>query len=114
MPLDANPSAGVKSVDAHDFIDCGQAGKANERPTKPYPDYPLTPHPTGCWCKSINGKVHYFKQWDRRRNGKMERLPGDGWREALQQYQSYQSSLAEPDARVANWIREVSIRVGAG
>ena len=34
--------------------------------------------------------------------------------EALQQYQSYQSSLAEPDARVANWIREVSIRVGAG
>jgi tetratricopeptide (TPR) repeat protein len=31
---------------------------------------------------------------------------------ALEQYQSYQATLAEPDAQVANWIREVSIRAG--
>lgn len=27
---------------------------------KPYPDYPLTPHPCGSWCKRINGRLHYF------------------------------------------------------
>jgi hypothetical protein len=28
--------------------------------TKPYPGYPLTPHPSGRWCKKIRGKLHYF------------------------------------------------------
>jgi integrase len=27
---------------------------------KPYPEFPLTPHPTGRWCKKIRGKIHYF------------------------------------------------------
>src|SRR5580700_7294637 len=27
---------------------------------KPYEGFPLTPHPTGRWCKKIRGKVHYF------------------------------------------------------
>jgi len=31
---------------------------------------------------------------------------------ALEQYESYQATLAEPDARIANWIREVEIRAG--
>jgi integrase len=30
------------------------------RPAKPYPEFPLTPHPTGRWCKKIRGKLHYF------------------------------------------------------
>lgn len=27
---------------------------------KPYPEFPLTPHPAGQWCKKIKGKVWYF------------------------------------------------------
>src|SRR5262249_48882366 len=34
------------------------------KPAKPYPEFPLTPHPTGCWCKKIRGKLHYFGTWD--------------------------------------------------
>src|SRR5262245_13492906 len=30
------------------------------RPSKPYPDFPLTAHPAGYWCKKIRGKLHYF------------------------------------------------------
>lgn len=28
--------------------------------TKPNPEFPLTPHRNGQWCKKIKGKVHYF------------------------------------------------------
>jgi integrase len=27
---------------------------------KPYPGFPLTPHPSGRWCKKIRGKLQYF------------------------------------------------------
>jgi integrase len=33
------------------------------RPAKPYPEFPLTPHPAGYWCKKIRGKLHYFGPW---------------------------------------------------
>jgi len=33
------------------------------KPDKPYPVYPLTAHPAGCWCKKIRGKLHYFGPW---------------------------------------------------
>jgi integrase len=42
-------------------------GKVLERPrrlsattAKPYPGFPLTPHPSGRWCKKIRGKLQYF------------------------------------------------------
>jgi integrase len=34
------------------------------KPAKPYPEYPLTAHPAGYWCKKIRGKLHYFGPWD--------------------------------------------------
>ncbi len=33
---------------------------ATDKPRKPHPDFPLTPHPTGRWCKKVRGKLHYF------------------------------------------------------
>src|SRR5262249_31565341 len=39
-------------------------GQAPARPAKPTPDFPLSPHPAGQWCKKIGGKLHYFGPWD--------------------------------------------------
>jgi integrase len=38
------------------------AGK-QAKPAKPYPEFPLTAHPAGYWCKKIRGKIHYFGPW---------------------------------------------------
>ncbi len=62
--------------------------KAADRPQKPYPDFPLTPHASGAWQKKILGKVHYFGKWAKRVNGKLVRIEGDGWREALELYKA--------------------------
>lgn len=66
---------------------------AADRPKKPYPDFPLTPHPSGAWQKKILGKIRYFGRWGRIRNGKMERLPDDGWKEALELYKAQADDL---------------------
>src|SRR5262245_4531357 len=71
----------------------GRARKAADRPKRPYPDFPLTPHPPGTWQKKIRGKIHYFGRWARRVNGKMERIEGDGWQEALGQYKAVADDL---------------------
>ena len=34
------------------------------KPSKPHPDFPLTPHPSGRWCKKIHGQIRYFGPWE--------------------------------------------------
>ena len=34
------------------------------KPSKPSPDFPLTAHPSGQWCKTIKYKLYYFGVWD--------------------------------------------------
>ncbi|MBI1913228.1 MAG: integrase [Planctomycetes bacterium] len=67
--------------------------KAVDRPKKPYPSFPLTPHPGGAWQKKIRGKIHYFGRWAHRVNGKLERIEGDGWKEALELYKAVADDL---------------------
>jgi len=63
------------------------------RPKKPYPDFPLSPHPSGAWQKKIRGKIHYFGRWAKRVNGKLVRTEGDGWKEALEEYKAVADDL---------------------
>jgi integrase len=71
----------------------GHSRKAADRPKKPYPDFPLSPHPSGAWQKKIRGRIHYFGRWARRVNGKLERIEGDGWEKALEEYKAIADDL---------------------
>ena len=67
--------------------------KTVARPKKPYKDFPLSPHASGKWQKKIRGTVFYFGNWARRENGKLVRVAGDGWQEALALYKAQADDL---------------------
>ena len=51
-----------------------------KKPAKPHPDFPLTPHASGQWCKKIKGRMYYF---------------GKDADEALRQYNAIKDNLLE-------------------
>jgi hypothetical protein len=59
----------------------------------PYKGFPLSAHASGAWQKKIRGRVHYFGRWGQVENGKLERLPGDGWKDVLDQYEQQRDAL---------------------
>jgi integrase len=67
--------------------------KAADRPKKPYPEFPLSPHASGTWQKKIRGKIYYFGRWANRVDGKLVRIEGDGWKEALEEYKAVADDL---------------------
>src|SRR5262249_31435182 len=63
------------------------------KPDKPYENFPLTPHASGKWQKKINGRIYYFGAWATVVNGRLTRVEGDGWAEALKEYQRQAEDL---------------------
>jgi hypothetical protein len=70
-----------------------------DRPNKPYPTFPLSPHPSGKWQKKIRGSIYYFGRWANRVNGKLERIEGDGWKEALEGYRAWPTTCTPAGRR---------------
>jgi hypothetical protein len=44
-------------------------------------------------AEKIRGKIHCFGKWARRENGKLVRVEGDGWKEALEEYKAVADDL---------------------
>jgi integrase len=76
---------------------------AGFRIKKPYLDFPLSPHATGTWQKKIRGRIFYFGRWARVINGQLTRVEGDGWKEALEQYQAVADDLHAGRTPRVNW-----------
>src|SRR5262245_37165181 len=67
--------------------------KGSDRPPKPYADFPLYAHPLGYWSKKIRGTIRHFGRWGRVVDGKLVRVEGETWKEALERYQAQKDDL---------------------
>src|SRR5205085_4639707 len=62
-------------------------------PPRPSDDFPLYHHPLAYWPKKIRGKIHHFGRWGRLVSGKVVRIEGETWKEALEQYKAQVDDL---------------------
>ena len=89
---------------------------------KPYPDYPLTPHPRGYWVKKIKGRTHYFgpienpqaalEKWLAEKDyllAELEPPRGDGltFNEGAQLYVDRVENLVESGELSERWIDDL-------
>jgi len=74
-------------------------GKAVQRPRKPTPDFPLTPHASGKWMKKIRGRILYFGRWAKLVDGKLVRVEGNGWQDALMEFKESEKRDHRPPPR---------------
>jgi integrase len=65
----------------------------NGKPEKPYDEFPLFPHANGRWAKKIRGRLCYFGRWATRKNGELQRVQEDGWKQALDDYKRQADDL---------------------
>jgi integrase len=80
-------------VTAQSTLSARRRKASKGKPGKPYEGFPLFDHDSGRWAKKIRGKLHYFGRWATRKNGKLVRVDGDGWQEALEEYQRVADAL---------------------
>ncbi len=67
--------------------------KKISKPKKPYEGFPLYAHATRRWCKKVGGRNIYFGYWAEVREGKVVRLPDNGWKAALALYEHQKDDL---------------------
>lgn len=39
--------------------------RKRQKPEKPHPDFPLTAHRNGQWCKKVRGEIYFFGVWEK-------------------------------------------------
>lgn len=80
----------------------------DNRPRKPYPDFPLFPDKCGRWAKRINGKPYHFGRWGFARKGKVVPYSDDviisKAREAEKLYRKFVESVKQSKGRSKNII----------
>jgi integrase len=92
----------------------GKPRKPQPDTRKPRPDFPLTPHPRGYWCKKVRGKLHCFgplrdpeaalAKWLQQKDdllaGRTPRVQGDGLtiRELVNKFLTSKRLLVGTDA----------------
>ena len=70
-----------------------RSGCKSDRPSKPYDGFPLYTHPSGKWAKKTRGEFYYFGQWAQRMGGRLVRVEGDGWKDALASHRAQAEAL---------------------
>ncbi len=90
------------------------AKSVEDRPKKPYADFPLSPHAGGKWQKKINGRTYYYGRWGSIVDGKMTRLRGDGWKDALALYNDVHEDDRAGRERRATLVNGTVIQLKTG